>query len=67
MPPYQVTDVFKRMVLLIHTDGFRIPIYDKTILDSIGQTQLWTFKERIDWICLVLKVYFLLLYVSGGH
>ncbi|KAF1846364.1 uncharacterized protein K460DRAFT_282684 [Cucurbitaria berberidis CBS 394.84] len=43
------------MVKSIHIDGFKIPIYDRTIIDSIGQTQLWTFQERIDWICLVLR------------
>ncbi|KAF1938754.1 hypothetical protein EJ02DRAFT_514293 [Clathrospora elynae] len=44
-----------RMVKSIHTEGFKVPIYDKTILDSIGQTQEWTFEERINWICIVLK------------
>ncbi|KAL1798472.1 hypothetical protein ACET3X_002509 [Alternaria dauci] len=39
----------------IHTDGFRVPIYDKSIVDHIGQTQKWLFRERIDWICQVLK------------
>ncbi|EFQ94699.1 hypothetical protein CFE70_004548 [Pyrenophora teres f. teres 0-1] len=44
-----------RMVKAIHTEGFKAAIYDKTVIDSIGQTQLWTFKERIDWICMALK------------
>ncbi|CAO2649951.1 Nn.00g012430.m01.CDS01 [Neocucurbitaria sp. VM-36] len=43
------------MVKSIHTEGFKAPIYDRAIVDSIGQTQLWTFQERMDWICLVLK------------
>lgn len=48
--------MIKRIVKAIHTEGFKMPIYDKTIMDSIGQTQRWNFQERIDWICLVLKV-----------
>ncbi|KAG9194416.1 hypothetical protein G6011_04451 [Alternaria panax] len=39
----------------IHTEGFSIPIYDRSIVDCIGQTQKWLFQERIDWICQVLK------------
>ncbi|RYN73968.1 hypothetical protein AA0119_g6374 [Alternaria tenuissima] len=39
----------------IHTEGFKVPIYDKSIVDYIGQTQKWLFGERIDWICQVLK------------
>jgi hypothetical protein len=46
----------QRMVKSIHTEGFKVPIYDKTIIDSISQTQEWTFQERIDWVCIVLKV-----------
>ncbi|KAI2480550.1 hypothetical protein Ptr902_07575 [Pyrenophora tritici-repentis] len=44
-----------RMTKAIHTEGFKAAIYDKTVIDSIGQTQQWTFKERIDWICMALK------------
>lgn len=40
----------------IHTEGFKVSIYDRSIIDSIGQTQKWNFKERIEWICMVLKV-----------
>lgn len=44
------------MVENIHKEGFNIPIYDRELLDNIGQTQHWTFQQRIDWICKVLKV-----------
>ena len=44
------------MAKSIHTEGFKVAIYDKTIIDSISQTQKWTFEERIDWICMALKV-----------
>jgi hypothetical protein len=43
------------MAKAIHTDGFKIPIYDKAIIDSIGQTQKWMFSDRMDWICEVLR------------
>lgn len=39
----------------IHLNGFKVRIYDKAIIDSVSQTQDWTFGERIDWICEVLK------------
>ncbi|EUC31673.1 hypothetical protein COCCADRAFT_38248 [Bipolaris zeicola 26-R-13] len=44
-----------RMAKSIHTDGFRVPIYDKNLVNHIGQTQEWTFGERIEWICTVLR------------
>ncbi|KAJ6199461.1 hypothetical protein J3E72DRAFT_372474 [Bipolaris maydis] len=44
-----------RMAKSIHTDGFRVPIYDKNLVNYIGQTQEWTFQERINWICTVLR------------
>jgi hypothetical protein len=43
------------MAKSIHTVGFKAPIYDKSIIDSIAQTKDWTFKDRIGWICAVLK------------
>ncbi|KAJ4364173.1 hypothetical protein N0V83_009629 [Neocucurbitaria cava] len=43
------------MLKSIHTKGFNAPIYDHGMVDSIGQTQLWTFQERLDWVTLVLK------------
>ncbi|KNG46722.1 hypothetical protein TW65_06565 [Stemphylium lycopersici] len=46
-------DILRR-VISIHTEGFKAPIYDKTIVDHIGQTQEWTFRDRINWICVVL-------------
>ncbi|KAH7347090.1 hypothetical protein BKA66DRAFT_432877 [Pyrenochaeta sp. MPI-SDFR-AT-0127] len=36
----------------IHTSGFRAPIYDRVLVEQIGQTQSWTFAERMDWLCL---------------
>jgi hypothetical protein len=44
------------VVKTIHTEGFKIPIYDKNIVSSIMQTMRWTFQDRIDWICVVLRV-----------
>jgi hypothetical protein len=44
------------MAKAIHTEGFKAPIYDKAMVDYIGQTQNWLFEERIDWICQVLRV-----------
>ncbi|KAF1837131.1 hypothetical protein BDW02DRAFT_645619 [Decorospora gaudefroyi] len=44
-----------RMVKSMHIEGFKAPIYDKSIIDFISQTQEWTFQERIDWICIALK------------
>jgi hypothetical protein len=46
----------QRLVKIIHTEGFKAHIYDRTTLDNICQTQRWTFQERIDWICKVLEV-----------
>jgi hypothetical protein len=46
------------MAKAIHTEGFKAPIYDKAMVDYIGQTQNWLFEERIDWICQVLRVCF---------
>jgi hypothetical protein len=43
------------MVKDIHTSGFSAPIYDSDILKAIGQTENWTFVERIGMICRVLK------------
>jgi len=39
----------------IHLNGFKVRIYDKSIIDSISQTKDWTFGQRIEWICEVLK------------
>ena len=39
----------------IHLNGFKVRIYDKTIIDNISQTKDWTFGQRIEWICEVLK------------
>ncbi|RMZ68494.1 WD repeat-containing [Pyrenophora seminiperda CCB06] len=44
------------MVKALHTEGFKAAIYDKAIIDAISQTQLWTFQQRIDWICMALKI-----------
>jgi hypothetical protein len=46
----------QRMVKEIHTTGFNAPIYDSDILKAIGQTENWTFEDRINMICRVLKV-----------
>ncbi|OAK94180.1 hypothetical protein IQ06DRAFT_234606, partial [Phaeosphaeriaceae sp. SRC1lsM3a] len=39
------------MVKAIHIEGFKAPIFDTDILRCIGQTQQWTFEERISMIC----------------
>jgi len=39
----------------IHLNGFKVRIYDKSIIDNISQTKDWTFGQRIEWICAVLK------------
>ncbi|KAI4646984.1 hypothetical protein J4E93_005208 [Alternaria ventricosa] len=39
----------------IHLNGFKVRIYDKSIIDNISQTKDWTFGQRIAWICEVLK------------
>ncbi|KAI4934876.1 hypothetical protein J4E85_002738 [Alternaria conjuncta] len=39
----------------IHLNGFKVRIYDKTIIDNISHTKDWTFGQRIEWICEVLK------------
>jgi hypothetical protein len=44
------------MVKSIHTEGFKAPITDVDILKCIGQTENWTFEDRIGMICHVLKV-----------
>jgi hypothetical protein len=44
------------MVKSMHTTGFKSPITDVDILKCIGQTEKWTFDERIGMICRVLKV-----------
>lgn len=37
-------------------DGFRAPLYDAPLMDAIGETRLWTFQNRIDWVCEALMV-----------
>jgi hypothetical protein len=44
-------------VKTIHQWGFITPITDVDILKQIGQTENWTFEERISMICRVLKVF----------
>ncbi|KAI4617032.1 uncharacterized protein J4E87_008544 [Alternaria ethzedia] len=39
----------------IHLNGFKVRIYDKSIIDNISQTKDWTFGQRIEWICAVLR------------
>jgi hypothetical protein len=48
--------LYQRIAKSIHIDGFNAAIYDKSIIDSVSQTKLWTFQERIEWIKMVLKV-----------
>ncbi|KAH5065478.1 hypothetical protein HBI25_006100 [Parastagonospora nodorum] len=43
-------------VKTIHQWGFITPITDVDILKQIGQTENWTFEERISMICRVLKL-----------
>jgi hypothetical protein len=52
------------MVKNMHINGFKAPILDVEILKAIGQTELWTFEDRIAMICRVLKVRSVLLYKS---
>jgi hypothetical protein len=40
----------------IHMYGFSAPIYDVELLKAIGQTENWTFQDRIDMICFAIKV-----------
>jgi hypothetical protein len=42
----------------IHMYGFNAPIYDVELLKAIGQTENWTFQDRIDMICFAIKVFF---------
>lgn len=44
------------MVKAMHLNGFQAPIFDADILKCIGQTEQWTFEERISMICRVVKV-----------
>ncbi|KAF1916598.1 hypothetical protein BDU57DRAFT_430227, partial [Ampelomyces quisqualis] len=39
------------MVKAIHKDGFKAAIFDVEMLKAIGQTEIWTFDERISMIC----------------
>lgn len=48
----------QRLVKSIHTDGFKAPVFDADVLKAIGQTEHWTFEDRITMICRVLKVRF---------
>jgi hypothetical protein len=44
------------LVKSLHISGFKAPILDADILKAIGQTELWTFEDRIIMICRVLKI-----------
>jgi hypothetical protein len=57
----RATNMDQRLVKSIHTDGFTAPIFDADVLKAIGQTEHWTFEDRITMICRVLKVRFKLL------
>jgi hypothetical protein len=57
----QAANKSQHLVKSMHNDGFKAPILDIDILKAIGQTELWTFEDRIVMICRVLKVNRLLL------
>ncbi|KAL6702792.1 hypothetical protein ACN47E_000928 [Coniothyrium glycines] len=40
----------------VHTHGFRFPILDTGILHNIFQTRGWCFQERIENICVTLRI-----------
>ena len=53
---FPVTNVEQDKAKSLHTYGLKASIFDAEILNHIGQTEHWTFAERIDMICRVLKV-----------
>jgi hypothetical protein len=46
----------QKLVKDLHTSGFKAPIFDRQTLADIGQTEHWTFEERIDMICRLLRI-----------
>lgn len=51
-----LSDLSQELMKELHDQGFRPPIFDKTISRIASATKLFTFEKRLNEICDVLEV-----------